>query len=92
LGRTLGESIAEQLRAKRKGKVGKIWFVDETYVRVKGKLFVSRHDEDGNLVDVRLSKKRDLEAAKAFFAQAHELVEDIPQRLVTDGHTIPKSN
>jgi len=40
-------------------------------------LFVSI-DEDGNLVDVRLSKKRDLEAAKAFFAQAHELVEDIP--------------
>jgi len=26
-----------KLRAKRKGKVGKIWFVDETYVRVKGK-------------------------------------------------------
>jgi len=37
-------------------------------------------DEDGNL-DVRLSKKRDLEAAKAFFAQAHELVEDIPNGL-----------
>jgi len=48
-------------------------------------------DEDGNLVDVRLSKKRDLEAAKAFFAQAHELVEDIPQRLVTDGHTTPRA-
>ncbi len=27
----------DQLRAKRQGKVGKIWFVDETYIRVKGK-------------------------------------------------------
>jgi len=81
MGRTLWRSIAEQLRAKRKGKVGKIWFVD--YVRVKGKwCYLYRGiDEDGNLVDVRLSKKRDLEAAKAFFAQAHELVEDIPNGL-----------
>jgi len=41
-------------------------------------------DEDGNLVDVTLSQKRDKKATKAFFAQAHELVEDLPQRLVTD--------
>jgi transposase-like protein len=44
-------------------------------------------DEDGNLVDVRLSEKRDMQAAKAFFAQAHEIVEQMPQRVVTDGHT-----
>lgn len=29
--------FVQQLRAKRKGKVSKIWFVDEIYVRVKGK-------------------------------------------------------
>lgn len=29
--------FAQQLRAKRKGKVGKIWFVDETCIRVKGR-------------------------------------------------------
>ncbi len=44
-------------------------------------------DEDGNLVDVRLSEKRDMEAAKAFFAQAHEMAQQVPQRVVTDGHT-----
>jgi transposase-like protein len=26
--------FAEQLHAKRQGKIGKIWFVDETYIRV----------------------------------------------------------
>ena len=27
--------FTEQIRTKRKGKVGKIWHIDETYVRVK---------------------------------------------------------
>lgn len=81
--------FADQLRAKRQGKVGKVWFVDETYIRVKGKwCYLYRGiDEDGNLVDVRLSEKRDMEVAKAFFAQAHEMAEQSPQRVITDGHT-----
>jgi transposase-like protein len=59
--------FAQQLRAKRKGKAGKIWFVDKTYIRVKGKwCYLYRGiDEDGNLVDVRLSQKRDRSAAKS---------------------------
>ncbi|HEY9662567.1 MAG TPA: DDE-type integrase/transposase/recombinase, partial [Allocoleopsis sp.] len=32
-------------------------------------------------------KKRDMEAAKAFFAQAYEVAEQAPERVVTDGHT-----
>lgn len=50
--------FADQLRAKRQGKVGKVWFVDETYIRVKGKwCYLYRGiDEDGNLVDVRGGK------------------------------------
>ncbi|HEY9660474.1 MAG TPA: DDE-type integrase/transposase/recombinase, partial [Allocoleopsis sp.] len=52
--------FAKQLRARGKGKVGKIWFVDETYIRV-GSCWCYLYrgiDEDGNLVYVRLSKKR----------------------------------
>ncbi|MBD3887168.1 DDE-type integrase/transposase/recombinase [Phormidium tenue FACHB-886] len=46
------------------------WFVDERYIRVKGQwCYLYRGiDEDGNLVDVRLSEKRDMEAAKNAFA------------------------
>jgi transposase-like protein len=29
--------LAEHIRRKRKGKVDRRWYVDETYVRVKGK-------------------------------------------------------
>jgi putative transposase len=45
-----------------------------------------RHNH-GNLVDVRLSEKRDMEAAKVFFAQAYEVAQQAPERVATDGHT-----
>lgn len=79
--------FTEQIRAKRKGKVGKVWMIDETYVRVKGLwCYLYRGiDEDGNLVDVRLSKARDMNGTKAFFAQAVELHEDLPEKVATDG-------
>ncbi len=43
-------------------------------------------DENGDLVDVRLSEKRDMEGAKAFFAQAYEMAEQPPEQIATDGH------
>jgi putative transposase len=60
--------LADQLRAKRCGQAGRSWYVDETYVNVKGKwCYLYRAiDRDGNLVDSMLSGKRDMEAAKRF--------------------------
>ena len=52
--------------------VGSHWFVDETYVKVSGSWrYVYRAvDQYGQVIDVFLSKKRDLKAAAAFFAGA----------------------
>jgi len=52
--------LAEHLRRRRKGKVGRRWYVDETYVKVKGKwCYLYRAiDRDGNLVDSMLSATR----------------------------------
>ena len=52
--------------------VGGHWFVDETYVKVSGTWrYVYRAvDQYGQVIDVFLSKKRDLKAAEAFFAGA----------------------
>lgn len=44
-------------------------------------------NEDGNLVDVRLSHKQDTEVAKAVFAQAHEIAKYVPEQVITDGYT-----
>jgi putative transposase len=56
----------QQLRAKRKGQVGRSWHVDETYIRVAGRwAYLYRAiDREGNLVDSMLSEHRDMQAAK----------------------------
>jgi putative transposase len=80
--------LADHLRARRRGQAGTSWYVDETYVKVHGKwCYLYRAiDRDGNLVDSRLSEKRDMEAAKCFFQQAVETVGHAPERVTTDGH------
>ncbi len=80
--------IADQLRAKRRGQAGRSWYVDETYVNVKGKwCYLYRAiDRDGNLVDSMVGEKRDMEAAKRFFKQAVAVVGHAPERVTTDGH------
>ena len=67
--------IADQLRAKRRGQAGTSWYVDETYVSVQGKWYYLYRaiDRDGNLVDLMVSEKRDMEAAKRFFQQRSTL-------------------
>ncbi|GHO50482.1 hypothetical protein KSX_86450 [Ktedonospora formicarum] len=54
------------LRTKRREQAGRSWYVDETYIKVKGKwCYLYRAiDADGNLVDSQLSEKRDMEAAQ----------------------------
>jgi transposase-like protein len=81
--------IAEQLRTKRRGQAGRSWYVDETYLKVHGKwCYLYRAiDRDGNLVDSRLSEKRDMDAAKQFFQQAVGVVSHAPDQVTTDGHT-----
>ena len=32
----LTPALAENLRRKRKGRVGRSWYIDETYIRVRG--------------------------------------------------------
>jgi IS6 family transposase len=51
---------------------GDRWFVDETYVKVAGRwTYLYRAiDQYGQVIDVWLSSRRDLTAARAFFAGA----------------------
>jgi len=86
--------LTEKFRAKRKGKAGNSWYIDETYVKVRGNwVYLYRTiDREGNLVDSRLSKTRDLEAAKEFFKRAVKIVGHKPERVTTNGHdSYPKA-
>ena len=84
----LTPALAENLRRRRKGKVGRSWYVDETYIRVRGgwRYLYRAIDRAGALVDVMLSEHRDLAAAKAFFRSAKAVTGVTPDRATTDGH------
>ncbi|MBV9035796.1 MAG: IS6 family transposase [Acidobacteriaceae bacterium] len=54
----LAPLLSDQVRRKRKGKVGRCWYVDETYVKVSGRwVYLYRAiDKQGQLVDSMLSQ------------------------------------
>ena len=81
-------ALAEDLRGRRRGKVGRSWYVDETYLKVGGRwCYLYRAiDKAGALVDVLFSEHRDMAAAKAFFHSARTVTGIKPDRVTTDGH------
>ena len=78
--------ITQHLRRRRRGTLGKSWYVDETYIKVKGKwCYLYRAvDRSGALIDCRLSKHRNMRAAKQFFKEALDISGDAPDRVTTD--------
>jgi len=82
-----GVLLAEAGRRYAK-RVGSRWYVNETYLRV-GKTWAYLYravDESGQVVDVLLREKRDLESAKAFFEQAIKRRGVVPEEVITDKH------
>src|SRR3954452_21191006 len=85
----LTPALAENLRRRRRGKVGRSWYVDETDLKVHGRwCYLYRAiDRNGNLVDVLLSEHRDMAAAQEFFRSAQAVTGVTPDRLDTGpGH------
>ena len=84
----LTPSLIDSLRRRRKGRIGSSWYIDETYIKVNGRwCYLYRAiDRSGALVDVRLSERRDMAAAKAFFRSAKVVTGVVPARVTTDGH------
>jgi len=76
--------LADAARPSRHA-VGDRWFVDETYVKVAGRWrYVYRAiDQYGQIIDVYVSAKRDIRAARRFFTTALD-DHDEPSEVVTD--------
>ena len=84
----LTQVMAEELRHRRRRHIGRSWYIDETFIKVHGhwRYLYRAIDRDGALVDVMLSDRRDLAAAKAFFRSARTVTGIVPDRVTTDGH------
>src|SRR5258707_4519260 len=84
----LTPALAENLRRRRRGKVGRSSYVDETYIRVPcpWQALYRAIEPNGALGDRMLSERRDLAAAKAFFRSAKAVTGETPGRVTTDGH------
>jgi putative transposase len=80
--------LADQVRRRRQGRVGRCWYVDETYLKVGGRwVYLYRAiDRNGQLVDSMLSPKRDMAAAQRFFRSAQTVAGRRPEQVTTDGH------
>ena len=80
--------LADQLRARRRGRAGESWYVDETYVKVAGRwCYLYRAiDRDGQLIDSMLSEHRDRNAARRFLRRLVEVRGRKPLRVTSDRH------
>ena len=83
----MGDALRRRRHGTRRGS-GISWYVDETYLKVRGRwTYLYRAiDRDGNLIDAMLSEHRDMAATKAFFRSATATMGFRPDRVTTDGH------
>ena len=80
-----GSKYAKRLK-RRHGGYGDTFYVDEVFVRIRGvQHYLWRAvDQDGEVVDVFLQRRRDGKAAKRFFKRLLRASGDEPRRIVTD--------
>ena len=80
-----GLKYAEQLRRKHQG-YGDTFFIDEVFVKIQGQRYYLWRavDQDGEVVDVFLQKRRDGKAAKRFFKRLLRKHKGEPRKIVTD--------
>jgi putative transposase len=73
------------LRKRHQG-YGDTFFIDEVFVKIDGKQhYLWRAvDQDGEIVDVFLQKRRDAKAAKRFFNRMLKKHKGEPRKIVTD--------
>jgi putative transposase len=66
--------------------LGDVWYVDEVFVKIQGKqMYIWRAvDQDGDVLEILVTKRRDKRAAKRFFRKVLKNQGEVPWRLVTD--------
>ena len=80
-----GAEYTKRLKRKRQG-FGDTFFIDEVFIKINGvQHYLWRAvDQDGDVVDVFLQKRRDSQAAKRFFKRLITSNRGNPRKVVTD--------
>jgi putative transposase len=79
-----GRSYAKTLK-RRRPQPGDKWFLDEVFIRIRGKLhYLWRAvDQHGNVLDVLVQDRRNTKAAKRFFRKLLKSLCYVPRVIVT---------
>jgi putative transposase len=83
--RKFGQAYANQLR-RRRSKPGDKWHLDEVFLNIHGE----RHylwravDQEGNILDILVQRRRDKHAAKKFFRKLLKGLVYVPRVIITD--------
>jgi putative transposase len=80
-----GQAYANALR-RRRARPGDQWHLDEVFITINGKThYLWRAvDQDGNVLDILVTSRRDAKAATRFFRTLLTGLEYVPRVLVTD--------
>jgi putative transposase len=83
--RTFGRIYANGLR-RRRPRPGDKWHLDEVFIKIRGKThYLWRAvDQDGNVLDILVTSRRDAKAATRFFRKLLTGSRSVPRVLVTD--------
>jgi len=84
-GLRFGRLFANQLK-RRRPRPGDKWFMDEVFIRIRGKLhYLWRAvDQDGNVLDILVQSRRNAKAAKRFFRKLLKDLQYVPRVIITD--------
>ncbi len=80
-----GPEYARKLK-RRSGPLGDTWYLDEVFVKIRGKLHYLwwAVDQDGDTIDILVQKRRNRTAARRFFRKLLKGERAVPWRIVTD--------
>ena len=80
-----GQTYANALR-RRRARPGDTWHLDEVFLTINGqRRYLWRAvDQDGNVLDILVTSRRDAKAATRFFRKLLTRLEYVPRVLVTD--------
>lgn len=81
-----GPYFAEELRKKKRPKLGNKWFLDEVFLKINGvQHYLWRAvDQHGAMIDILVQPKRDRFAAERFLRQLLRRTDREPRVIVTD--------